>query len=78
MSSASPRRARRLTPATLPGFTSAGGNVQVTASGSASAYCNIGSWRGDDVGATQAIVTCRNSAGTLTDSLFILSYITNL
>lgn len=64
--------------AILPGFTSAGGNVQVTAYGSPSAYCNIGSWRGDDVGATQATVTCRNSAGTLTDSLFTLSYITNL
>ncbi len=53
-------------------------SATVTAYGSPSAYCNIGSWRGDDVGATQATVTCRNSAGTLTDSLFTLSYITNL
>lgn len=53
-------------------------SATVTAYGGSNLYCNVGSWGSDGAGGTQVTVHCRNPAGTLTDSLFTLSYITNL
>ncbi len=69
MSSASPRRARRLTPATLPGFTSAGGNVQVTAYGSTSESCKVSNW-----GTNTVNIRCFDTAGNPADTRWSLRY----
>jgi secreted trypsin-like serine protease len=53
-------------------------SATVTAYGGSNAYCNVGGWGSDGTGGTQVTVHCRDAAGTLTDSLFTLSYITNL
>jgi hypothetical protein len=45
-----------------------GGNVQVTALGSSSAYCKVASW-----GSSSVAVRCYSAAGSATDSKFTLS-----
>jgi hypothetical protein len=52
---------------------SKGGTVQVTAYGSSSNHCKVGSW-GESAGTLSASVRCYTSAGALADSLFTASF----
>ncbi|HZI16445.1 MAG TPA: trypsin-like serine protease [Myxococcus sp.] len=53
-------------------------SAMVTAYGSTSASCNVSGWFTGSSGGTQVNVQCRDAAGALADSLFTMSYITNL
>jgi len=55
--------------ANLPGFTTVGGNVAVTAYGSDSNVCKVSSW-----GISSVIVRCFTASGLPADSLFSLRY----
>ncbi len=55
--------------ASLPGFTTGGGNVQVTAYGSTTDYCKVASW-----GTSTVNVRCFDTAGNPSDSLWTLRY----
>ncbi|MBZ4421475.1 trypsin-like serine protease [Myxococcus sp. RHSTA-1-4] len=64
---------------TIPGIASYNKtSALVTAYGSTNAFCNVTSWHTASSGGTQVNVQCRDAAGALTDSLFTMSYITNL
>jgi hypothetical protein len=55
--------------ASLPGFTTIGGNVAITAYGSDSSYCKISSW-----GVSTVNVRCFTAAGAPVDTMFTLRY----
>ncbi len=55
--------------ASLPGFTSVGGNVQITAYGGGTEYCKVASW-----GVSTVNVRCYNTAGALVDAMWTLRY----
>lgn len=57
----------------LPGMSSTGSNVQVTAYGSGSEYCKVVGWSGDEANA-EANVACFDAGGALTDTQFVLVY----
>ena len=59
--------------ATLPGFTTTGGTVIVTAYGSTPAHCQVTDW-GSGGSGTVVNVNCTNTAGVATDSEFDLVY----
>ena len=57
----------------LPGMSSTGSNVQITAHGSGSSYCKVSGWQGDEAN-TRASVACFNATGTLADTRFVIVY----
>ncbi|MDI1437477.1 hypothetical protein [Polyangium sorediatum] len=57
----------------LPGMSSTGSNVQVTAYGSGSESCKVVSWSGDESNAN-ADVACFDSTGAPTDTHFVIVY----
>jgi hypothetical protein len=57
----------------MPGLDQAGGNVQVTAYGTTSVRCKVGSWTTSSLG-TSINVRCHNPAGVLTASPFVVSF----
>lgn len=56
----------------FPSVTMAGGNVQVTAYGTGSEYCNVASWGGG-----AAYIACFTRTGAPVDTMFSASYTTN-
>lgn len=57
----------------LPGMSSSGSNVQITAYGSGSEYCKVQNWHPNQTD-TQVNVACYDAGGSLTDTSFVLVY----
>jgi hypothetical protein len=55
--------------ASLPGFTTVGGNVQITGYGTSSGYCKVSSW-----GVSTVNVRCFTAVGAPADSMWSLRY----
>ncbi|NMO20914.1 trypsin-like serine protease [Pyxidicoccus fallax] len=53
-------------------------SAMVTAYGYTNTACEVSSWYSGSAGGTDVNVLCRNATGALADSLFTMSYITNL
>ncbi|NMO20913.1 trypsin-like serine protease [Pyxidicoccus fallax] len=53
-------------------------SAMVTAYGYTNTYCNVSSWFSNSSGGTDVNVQCRDATGGPADSLFTMSYITNL
>jgi hypothetical protein len=57
----------------LPGMSSTGSNVQITAYGSGSEYCKVAGWQGTEIN-VQASVACFDASGAPADTLFLIVY----
>lgn len=63
--------------AALPGLTTVGGHVQVTAYGAGAGRCKVAEW-GQDGSGTRVSVLCFDASGAFSDQRFTLLYIRNV